>query len=207
MLKSTSMAGFFSKKQYAAMADKELAMKLLNERCLECSICVIFFNSSLTVSIRHVFSARFYPQRSSGSSSCCFLFWLSIVCLLRKGFRTKPARYNLCPHRACPLCSSGTFPVFKGLRSSTFSSLNVKLRISPLPLIIRCSSKPKNYPMEHLLAPQDLQKFCESISAGFGTHSGVESTELMPVQVPSRTSLMKTVSCNRTFFSSFTKRL
>ena len=32
----TSMAGFFfKKKQYAAIADKELAIKLLNERCLE----------------------------------------------------------------------------------------------------------------------------------------------------------------------------
>ena len=29
----TSIAGFFSKKQYAAMADRELAMKLLKERC------------------------------------------------------------------------------------------------------------------------------------------------------------------------------
>ena len=29
------MAGFFSKKQYAAMAESELAMKLLKERCLE----------------------------------------------------------------------------------------------------------------------------------------------------------------------------
>jgi len=28
----TSIAGFFSKKQYAAMADRELAMKLLKER-------------------------------------------------------------------------------------------------------------------------------------------------------------------------------
>ena len=37
------MAGFFSKKQYAAIADKELAMKLLKERCLECSICAMFF--------------------------------------------------------------------------------------------------------------------------------------------------------------------
>ena len=46
------MAGFFSKKQYAAIADKELAMKLLKERCLECSICAMFFNSSLTVSIK-----------------------------------------------------------------------------------------------------------------------------------------------------------
>ncbi len=37
------MAGFFSKKQYAAIADKELTIKLLNERCLECSICAMFF--------------------------------------------------------------------------------------------------------------------------------------------------------------------
>ena len=53
----TSMAGFFSKKQYAAIADKELAIKLLNERCLECSICAMFFNSSLTVSIKALFQA------------------------------------------------------------------------------------------------------------------------------------------------------
>ena len=45
------MAGFFSKKQYAAIADNELAMKLLNERCLECSICAMF-SSSLTVYIK-----------------------------------------------------------------------------------------------------------------------------------------------------------
>lgn len=32
------MAGFFSKRQYAAMAESELEMKLLKERCLECSI-------------------------------------------------------------------------------------------------------------------------------------------------------------------------
>lgn len=30
------MAGFFSKKQYGAIADRALAIKLLNERCLEC---------------------------------------------------------------------------------------------------------------------------------------------------------------------------
>jgi len=52
------MAGFFSKKQYAAIADKELAIKLLNERCLECSICAMFFNSSLTVSIKALFLSR-----------------------------------------------------------------------------------------------------------------------------------------------------
>ena len=52
------MAGFFSKKQYAAIADKELAIKLLNERCLECSIYAMFFNSSLTVSIKALFLSR-----------------------------------------------------------------------------------------------------------------------------------------------------
>lgn len=51
------MSGFFSKKQYAAIADKELTIKLLNERCLECSICAMFFNLSLTVSIK-VFSEQ-----------------------------------------------------------------------------------------------------------------------------------------------------
>ena len=35
------MASFFSKKQYTAIADEELTIKLLNERCLECSICTI----------------------------------------------------------------------------------------------------------------------------------------------------------------------
>lgn len=46
------MAGFFSKKQYATMAESELAIKLLKERCLECSIWAMFFNSSLTISIK-----------------------------------------------------------------------------------------------------------------------------------------------------------
>ena len=52
------MAGFFSKKQYTAMAEIELAMTLLKERCLECSIWAMFFNSSLTVSIKARFLNR-----------------------------------------------------------------------------------------------------------------------------------------------------
>lgn len=43
------MAGFFSKKQYIAITDNKVAMKLLKERCRECSIWAIFFRSSLTV--------------------------------------------------------------------------------------------------------------------------------------------------------------
>ena len=49
------MAGSFSKKQYAAIAPKAFAMKLLNDLCLECSIWAIFFSSSLTVSIIALF--------------------------------------------------------------------------------------------------------------------------------------------------------
>ena len=54
------MVGFFSKMQYATMAEIELAMKLLKERCPECSICAMFFNSSLTVFIK----ARFFLTSS-----------------------------------------------------------------------------------------------------------------------------------------------
>ena len=45
------MAGFFSKKQYAAIADKELAMKLLKERCLECSICAMLGHSVNSINL------------------------------------------------------------------------------------------------------------------------------------------------------------
>ena len=54
------MVGFFSKMQYATMAEIELAMKLLKERCPEGSICAMFFNSSLTVFIK----ARFFLTSS-----------------------------------------------------------------------------------------------------------------------------------------------
>lgn len=52
------MAGFFSKRQLVAIADNELAMKLLKERCLECPISAMFFSSSLTVSIKALFSEQ-----------------------------------------------------------------------------------------------------------------------------------------------------
>ena len=40
------------------MADRAFAIKLLNDLCLECSICAIFFNSSFTVSINARFRNR-----------------------------------------------------------------------------------------------------------------------------------------------------
>lgn len=41
------------------------------------------------------------------------------------------------------------FACFNDSRSSTFPGVNIKLSISPLSLIIRCSLKPKNHPIEH----------------------------------------------------------
>lgn len=38
------MTGFFSKKQYAAIADYELAMKLLKERCPEWTAMLVVFD-------------------------------------------------------------------------------------------------------------------------------------------------------------------
>lgn len=56
--------GGLLKKQYAAIVDKEFAMELLKERCLECSICAMFFGSSLTVSIKALFLGRIYKLYS-----------------------------------------------------------------------------------------------------------------------------------------------
>lgn len=48
LTKLTSIASFFSKKQYTAITN-EFAIKQLKEGRLECSICTIFFSSSSIV--------------------------------------------------------------------------------------------------------------------------------------------------------------
>lgn len=119
MTKSRSMAGFFSKKQYAAMAESELAMKLLKERCLECSICAMFFNSSLTVSIKARFLNRILSATLIREFFMLF-FTLVISCIpLRKRFSNKACPiYPLSAH-SFPLMFSRNLPCFNGSRSST----------------------------------------------------------------------------------------
>ena len=78
-------------------------------------------------------------------------------------------------NRACPIypLSAHSFPLmffrnlpcFNGSRSSTFPDVNMKLRISPLSLIIRCSLNPKNHPIEHfprLASPSNLPVVCRN---------------------------------------------
>ena len=145
------MAGFFSKKQYAAIADKEFAIKLLNERCLECSICAMFFSSSLTVSIRALFLSRILSAILISEFFILFLTLVTSCMPFRKRFSNRlwPI-YPLSAH-SFPLMFSKNLPCFKGSRSSSFPGVNMKLRISPLSLIIRCNLKPKNLPMEYFL--------------------------------------------------------
>ena len=49
------MAGFFSKKQYTAIAERAFAIKLLNERCLECSINARLRNKILSATVINEF--------------------------------------------------------------------------------------------------------------------------------------------------------
>lgn len=107
---------------------------------------------------------------------------------LRKRFSNRAwPIYPLSAH-SFPLMFSRNLPCFNGSRSSTFPGVNMKLRISPLSLIIRCSLNPKNHPIEHLprsASPSNVLWI--KILWLRHTHKGVESTKLMPVQVPSST--------------------
>ena len=156
LMNSISMAGFFSKKQYAAMADKELAMKLSNERCLECSICAIFFNSSFTVSIRAHFHNRILSATPSRNSLYCFSPWLSVVCMPSiKGSRTGFVRHT-------PVGTEFPFYIlqelflFQRFPVVHISGVNMKLSISPLSLMTRCSLKPKTSPWNISRIPPSL---------------------------------------------------
>ena len=121
------------------MADNEFARKLSKERCLECSICAIFFNSSLTVSI----NARFLSNILSATLIREFF-------ILFLAFVTSCIPFvNRDSNKHCPIypLSAQSFPFmffrncspFRGSRSSTFPGVNMKLRISPLSLMTRCS--------------------------------------------------------------------
>ena len=150
LTKFRSMAGFFSKKQYAAIADNAFATKLLKERCLECSICAIFFSSSLTVSINALFLSRILSAILISEFFILFLTLVTSCIPSRNRFSNSTCPiYPLSAHNF-PLIFLRNLPCFNGSRSSTFPGVNMKLRISPLSLIIRCSLKPKNHPMEHL---------------------------------------------------------
>ena len=90
--------GLLLKKQYAAVADNIFAMKLLNERCLECSICATFFSSSLTVSIKALFLSRILSAILTREFFILFLTLVTSCMPLRKRFSNSACRYISCRH-------------------------------------------------------------------------------------------------------------
>ena len=73
---------------------------------------------------------------------------------------------------------------------------------------IKCSLNPKNHPMEHLpLCAMPLNTLWICILWFLHTLSGVLSTKLMPVHLPSNTFFINKAKGTATCFSSSTKRL
>ena len=79
----------------AAIADKELAMKLLKERCLECSICAMFFSSSLTISINALFLSRILSAILIKEFLILFSILVTSRMPLRKRFSNSACPINL----------------------------------------------------------------------------------------------------------------
>ena len=113
LTKFISMAGFFSKKQYAAITANGFSMKLLNERGLEYSICAMFFSSSLTVSIKALFLTESCLQNSQGILHI-ILFLVTSCIPLRKRFSNSISPiYPLSAHNF-PFMFSRNRPCFNG---------------------------------------------------------------------------------------------
>ena len=70
------MTDSFSGNKYSAIINKELAIKLLNERCLVYSIYAMFFYSSLTV----LFLNRILPSilNSEFNETVCGIYYIII---------------------------------------------------------------------------------------------------------------------------------
>ena len=73
-------------------------MKLLKERYRECSICAIFFNSSLTVSIKARFLQDFVRYAHQGVPHIVFNFSDKLDTTREKILKQSPANISLCLH-------------------------------------------------------------------------------------------------------------
>ena len=182
-------------------------MKLLKERCLECSTCAMFFSSSLTVSIKALFLSRILSATLISEFFMLLLTFVTSWIPLRNRLSNRACPIYPLSAQSFPLMFSKILPCFNGSRSSTFPGVNMKLRISPLSLIIRCSLNPKNHPMEHFPRSASPQMSYGAESFGYDRHARGESTKLIPVHLLNRTFLMKMVRGSNISFSSSTKRL
>ena len=119
-------SGFLFKETVCSNGWRELAMKLLKERCLECSTCAMFFNSSLTVSIKALFLSRILSAILISEFLILFLTLVTSFMPSRK--RLSNETYPIYPLSAqsFPLMFSRNLPYFNGFRSFTFPRVNMK---------------------------------------------------------------------------------
>ena len=88
---------------------------LLNERCLECSICAMFFNLSLTVSIKALLLSRILSAILISKFFILFLTLVTSWITLRKRFSNRAWQiYSLAVH-SFPLMFSKNLHCFNGL--------------------------------------------------------------------------------------------
>ena len=110
-----------------------------------------------------------------------------LYAIKEKGSQTEPNQYILCLRIVFLWCSPETYLASTVPGHPRFHGVNMKLRISPLSLTIRCSLNPKNHPIEYFPRPAiPSNVLWIRIFWLRQTHKGVNSTKLMSVQAPSR---------------------
>ena len=180
----------------------------MNDLCLECSICAIFLSSSFTVSINALFLNRILSAMLI--SIFFILFFTLVTSCTPLTNRVSKSVFPIYPLSAYsfPLIFLKKASCLSGSLSSTPPGVSMKFSISPLSLIIKCSLKPKNHPIEHFpRAASPSNVLWIWIRWLRQTRKGVESAKLIPVHCPKSTCLMNIVNGRRISFSNSTKRL
>ena len=166
------------------------------------NLCDVF-DSLLMLPSRRVFSVEFCPLCSSETTLCCSLLRVSVVYHDGRGSRTRGALIR----KLAFYVLQGLF-LFQRIMGIHISSREHEIEGFSFTLIFRCSLKPKNHLMEYFLCLASPSKVLWiNMNWFWHTNNEVESMKLILVSVSSKIFLIKTVSCNRTSFSSSTKRL
>ena len=190
------------------MAPNKLTMKLSKHLCLECSTCAMFLSSSFAVSIMALFRSKSLSETLiKAPFILLFNLIISYIPSTQSFWKRFLQMYPLLPI-SLPYINSMNALYSKGLRSSTSPGVIIKLRSSPFSLQIKCNLKPKNQPIKHIpLWAIPLKTLWICILWFLQTRSGVLSTKLMPVHLPSRTSLINKAKGTATSLSYSTKPL
>ena len=153
------------------MADRALAIKLLNDLCLECSIWAIFFNSSFTVSINARFRNRILSSTLINEFLMLFFTLVSNCIPFKNRFSNRAwPIYHPLSAQSFPLISLRKFPCFNGSLSSTFAGKTWNSGSLPCRWLPGVAWTRKTIPRNIFHEWPGLQRFCEPVSFGCGRH-------------------------------------